>query len=160
MSGFWLQVYLAVINSNKISPPMASSCLQSIECIVSKTCSFFKYCNNPRNIKFEWTTFPVVFFETKYSRVDQTKFVEDSPKKLEVILCLNKPYHLEFFKGCLPQILPGPLLNTLSPFTQPMQNSEYADKVKYNSKMLHLGIKNDEHKKEWKVTQSCQVKLD
>ena len=98
MSGFWLQVYLAVINSNKISPPMASSCLQSIECIVSKTCSFFKYCNNPRNIKFEWTTFPVVFFETKYSRVDQTKFVEDSPKKLEVILCLNKPYHLEFFK--------------------------------------------------------------
>ena len=76
------------------------------------------------------------------------------------IVCLNKPYHLEFFKGCLPQILPGPLLNTLSPFTQPMQNSEYADKVKYNSKMLHLGIKNDEHKKEWKVTQSCQVKLD
>ena len=28
--------------------------------------------------------------------------------------CLSRPYHLKFFKGCLPQILPGPFLNTLS----------------------------------------------
>ena len=24
------------------------------------------------------------------------------------------PYHFKFFKGCRPQILPGPFLNTLS----------------------------------------------
>ena len=28
--------------------------------------------------------------------------------------CLNRPYHLKLFKGCLPQILPGLFLNTLS----------------------------------------------
>ena len=27
--------------------------------------------------------------------------------------CLSRPYPLKFFKGCLPQILPGPFLNTL-----------------------------------------------
>ena len=35
------------------------------------------------------------------------KFVEDS-------LCLGRPYHLKLFKGCLPQILLGPLSNTLT----------------------------------------------
>ena len=28
--------------------------------------------------------------------------------------CLSIPYYLKFFKGCLPQILFGPFLNTLS----------------------------------------------
>ena len=27
---------------------------------------------------------------------------------------LSRPYHFKFFKGCLPQILLGPFLNTLS----------------------------------------------
>ena len=27
---------------------------------------------------------------------------------------LKRPYHFKFFKGCLPQILLGPFLNTLS----------------------------------------------
>ena len=27
---------------------------------------------------------------------------------------LSRPYHFKFFKGCLPQILPGPFLNTLT----------------------------------------------
>ena len=40
-------------------------------------------------------------YETKCSRMDQVKFVED--KKL-----------LKFFNGCLPQILLGPFLDTLS----------------------------------------------
>ena len=41
-------------------------------------------------------------------------------KKFEVIwsasdmVCLNRPYHFKFFKGCLPQIPLGPFLNTLS----------------------------------------------
>ena len=37
---------------------------------------------------------------TIYSRTDQ--------------LCLNRPYHFKFLKGCLPQILLGQILNTLS----------------------------------------------
>ena len=30
------------------------------------------------------------------------------------MVCLSRPYHLNFFKGCLPQILLGTFLNTLS----------------------------------------------
>ena len=30
------------------------------------------------------------------------------------MVCLSRPYPFKFFKGCLPQILLGPLLNTLS----------------------------------------------
>ena len=29
-------------------------------------------------------------------------------------MCLRRPYHFKFFKGCLPQILLGPFLNTLT----------------------------------------------
>ena len=42
--------------------------------------------------------------EIKHSREDQVKFV----------VCLSRPYLFKFFKGCLRQILPVPLLNTLS----------------------------------------------
>ena len=41
--------------------------------------------------------------------MEQVKSVEDSVKK-----CLSRPYYLKFFKGCLPQILLGPVLNTLT----------------------------------------------
>ena len=30
------------------------------------------------------------------------------------MVCFSRPYHFKFFKGCLPQILRGPFLNTLS----------------------------------------------
>ena len=30
------------------------------------------------------------------------------------MVCLSRPYHFKFFKGCLPQILLGPFLNTLT----------------------------------------------
>ena len=30
------------------------------------------------------------------------------------MVCLSRPYPFKFFKGCLPQILFGPLLNTFS----------------------------------------------
>ena len=30
------------------------------------------------------------------------------------MVCLDRPYHLKFIKGCLPQILVGPFLNTLT----------------------------------------------
>ena len=54
--------------------------------------------------------FPSVFEQncmaSKYLRVEQVKFVEES---------LKKNWRVQvFFKGCLPQILLGPLLNTLS----------------------------------------------
>ena len=45
-------------------------------------------------------------YEIKYSRMEQVKFVEDS---LE-----GDHTPSNFFKGCLPQILLGPFLNTLS----------------------------------------------
>ena len=37
-------------------------------------------------------------------------------KKIEVsdMACLSRPYHFKFFKDCLPQILLGSFLNTLS----------------------------------------------
>ena len=38
-------------------------------------------------------------YEAKYWRMDQVR---------------SRPYPFKFFKGCLPQILLGPLLNTLS----------------------------------------------
>ena len=34
--------------------------------------------------------------------------------------CLSRPYPFKFFKGCLPQILLGPFLNTLSIYDTPI----------------------------------------
>ena len=33
------------------------------------------------------------------------------------MVCLSRPYPFKFFKGCLPQILRSPLLNTFSHFS-------------------------------------------
>ena len=47
--------------------------------------------------------------------MDQVKFVEDSPWEMwSDMVCLGRPYHFRFFKGCLPQIILGPFLNTLT----------------------------------------------
>ena len=46
----------------------------------------------------------ILTFETKYLRVNQVKFGEDTFKKFE----------FKFFKSCLPQVLLGPFLNTLT----------------------------------------------
>ena len=57
--------------------------------------------------------------------MDQVKFVEDSLYKiLSHIVRLSKPYHLKFFKGCLPKILLGPLLNTLPRMIEAIGNFE------------------------------------
>ena len=37
---------------------------------------------------------------------------------LKNIFCLSRPYHFKFFKGRLPQISLGPLLNTFSEMKQ------------------------------------------
>ena len=47
--------------------------------------------------------------------MDQVQFAEDSLEKIwRDIVYLRRPYPFKFFKGCLPQILPGSFLNILS----------------------------------------------
>ena len=46
--------------------------------------------------------------------MDQGKIVEDNLKNLKRNSLLRQTIALQFFKGCLPQILLGPFLNTLS----------------------------------------------
>ena len=54
-------------------------------------------------------------YGSRYSRMNRIKFVEDSLKKYKVIRsAYGRPYHFIFFKGCLPQILLGSFLNTLT----------------------------------------------
>ena len=54
-------------------------------------------------------------YGSRYSRMDQVKFVEDSLQKIwDDMVCLSRPYHLRFFKGCFPQILLDPFVNTLT----------------------------------------------
>ena len=45
----------------------------------------------------------------QYSRIGKVNFVQDRPLKNQ-----KAEENLKFFKGCLPQILLGPFLNTLS----------------------------------------------
>ena len=48
----------------------------------------------------------------------QLKFVEDSLEKVcSDMVSLSRPYHFKFFRGCLPQIVLGPFLNTLTQMT-------------------------------------------
>ena len=57
----------------------------------------------------------IVLYGSRYSRLDQVKFVEDSLLKTwSDMVCQSKPYHFEFFKDFLPQILVGPFLNILT----------------------------------------------
>ena len=46
--------------------------------------------------------------------MDEVKFVKDNLEKIEVIWSASRPYHFKFFKGCLPQILLRPFLDTVS----------------------------------------------
>ena len=48
-------------------------------------------------------------------------------------MCLSRPYHLKFFKGCLTQILLGPFLNTLSHVSPTLQELSVAIKNCANS---------------------------
>ena len=68
-------------------------------------CLLFLYLNSLFNIQVGFILLPN---GTKYSRMDEVKFVEDSLKKFEGIWsALDKPYSFKFFKGFLPQILLG-----------------------------------------------------
>ena len=50
-------------------------------------------------------------YETKYSRMDQIKYVEDSLKRFEVIWYV---IYIKFSGDCILHILVGPFLNTMS----------------------------------------------
>ena len=61
------------------------------------------------------TTTPNIRYGTKYSRMDQVKFVENNLKKFEgVWSVLGKPYTFRFCKGCLPEVLLCSFSNTFS----------------------------------------------
>ena len=50
--------------------------------------------------------------------------------------CLSGPYSFKFFKGCLPQLLLGPLLNTLPQIKQA--------KLLIEKNSLKIGVQNIE----------------
>ena len=47
------------------------------------------------------------------------------------MVCLGRTYHFKFFKGCLPQILLGPFLNTLSHMVHQRQLIFFMVALKY-----------------------------
>ena len=49
---------------------------------------------------------------SRYSRMDQVKVLEARLLKIWKGMIYFDRYHFKFFKGCVPQILLGPLLNT------------------------------------------------
>ena len=54
-------------------------------------------------------------FRSRYSRMNQVKFVELSLKKVwSDIVSLSRPYHFKIFKDCHLQILLDPFLDTLT----------------------------------------------
>ena len=72
--------------------------------------------------------------------MDEVKFVEDSHKKIWIgMVCLKQTIPLQIFKGCLPQILIDPFLNTLTHFSSllPSVIIDAAVTVEVNLTLLH-----------------------
>ena len=72
--------------------------------------AYLVFAHNCQQVSQEW-------FVSRYSRIDQIKFVEDSlwsDKIWSDMVCLGR--HFIFFKGCLLQTLLGLFLNTLTHF--------------------------------------------
>ena len=61
----------------------------------SRRVQYWPYCDLTLNIVLFDKKTAETTFGTKYSRMDQVKFMED---------CLKQTISLQFFKGCLPQI--------------------------------------------------------
>ena len=49
------------------------------------------------------------------------------------MLCLSRPYHFKVFKGCLPQILLGPFLNTLTHTVLQTEGAIWGSFIKENT---------------------------
>ena len=60
----------------------------------------------------------IQWWESKWVKVfknEPSKIFWRQPWKIwSDIVCLSRPYHFKFFKGCLPQILLGSFFNTLT----------------------------------------------
>ena len=74
---------------------------------------------NPQNETHCECCFIAVILTIKISFrvIKWDKVFKNGPSKIcgrQSLKNLNRPYPLKFFKGCLPQILLGPVLNTLS----------------------------------------------
>ena len=52
------------------------------------------------------------------------------------MVCLGRPYNFKFFKGCFPQILLGPFLNTLIQMSQHL--NQFQPRVAFHIKTSHL----------------------
>ena len=61
--------------------------------------------------------------------MDQVKFVED----------ISRPYHFKFFKGCHPQILLRPFLNTLTHVSSDVNNKILVDRTYRAFPKIQLG---------------------
>ena len=53
-------------------------------------------------------------FHTRISKDYMIQRIQEWTKKNFWNTPFNRPYHFNFFKGCIPQILLGPFWNTLS----------------------------------------------
>ena len=69
------------------------------------------------------------------------------------MVCLSRPYHFKFFKGCLPQILLGPFLNTLNQILSLLFQVE----ILKNLKVKDLGRVARVSKKAKKATESEEL---
>ena len=67
-------------------------------------------------------------FNSKYKK----KFGRLDPVVNTVVMCLSRPYYFKFFKGCLPQVLLGPFLNTLT-----RSRIKFADGSSWRSQAKH-----------------------
>ena len=94
-----------------------------------------------------------------------SKFVEGSLQKIcSDMVCLAKAYLFKFFKDCLPQILLGPFLNTLTQIFHREQNEDIPKYLLQNT--VHTRIESHQesvehiHKKHHKNTMQETKPLD
>ena len=93
-----------------------------------------KCCSIVENVRVSTSlnVYPPTIYGAKYSRMDQVKFVEDSLYKVwRVWSALGRLYPVKIFEGCLPQILLGPFLNTLSHTKCNLIGSSELNKIPY-----------------------------
>lgn len=80
-----------------------------------------KYGLYSKCLPLDFTKFSRVAIFTEHLRVIISR-LPAAPSVLTYMVCLNRPYHLKCFKGCLPQIFLGPSMNTLSQMKQETEN--------------------------------------
>ena len=103
------------------------------------------------NIRFEIRLFALL---PTNSRMNQVKFVDENRQKYwNDIICLNRPYKLNYFKGCLQQILLCPFLDTLSHMTFCLSACFNLIHTIYISALILLTLKNEktDYLRQWCV---------